>query len=56
VNQAIDGTERRGVTLARVVGAEQGRTYTTVVFEVEADGRGEHMRRQIKRRRVRRVP
>ena len=43
------------VTLARVAGAEQGQGYTTIVFEHEADDRGEHMRLKIKRRRVRRA-
>lgn len=42
------------VTLPRVAGGEEGRGYTTIVFEHEADDRGEHMRLKIKRRKVRR--
>lgn len=47
--------ERKPVTLPRVPGVDQGHGYITVVVKLEDDGRGEHMRLKIKRRRVRRV-
>ncbi len=56
MSQDLEDTGRRGVTLARVAGAEQGRGYTTIVFTHDDDDRGAHMRQHIKRRRVRRVP
>lgn len=47
-------SENPPVTLPRVWGIEQGRGYVTVEVEIEADNRGDHMRRKIKRRPVRR--
>lgn len=42
---------RQKVTLARVPGAEEGDTYTTVVFSLDANSRGDHMREKVKARR-----
>jgi len=43
--------EKKPVTLPRVWGIESGTGYVTVPFAQEEDGRGEHMRLLIKRRR-----
>lgn len=47
--------ERQPITLPRVPGVEAGRGYITIEVKREEDGRGQHMRLKIKRRRVRRV-
>lgn len=48
-------SENPPVTLPRVWNIEQGRGYVTVEIEHEQDARGDHMRRKIKRRPVRRA-
>lgn len=45
---------RKVVTLARVPGVEAGSNYTTIEVKREKDGRGDHMRRRVKKRAVRR--
>ena len=42
---------RQKVTLARVKGAEEGDTYTTVPFTMRSGGEGDHMREKVKARR-----
>lgn len=49
------GDSRPKVTLARVFSVEEGRTYCTVPFTDEPDGRGAHMREKVKARRQRRA-
>lgn len=48
-------SENPPVTLPRVFGVEVGRGYVTVEYQHEEDGRGMHMRRLVKRRKVRRA-
>lgn len=48
-------SENPPVTLARVWGVECGRGYVTVAFVLNAGRRGDHMRRKIKWRPVRRA-
>jgi hypothetical protein len=45
------GDSRPKVTLARVPGAEEGDTYTTVPFTLTDTARGDHMRERVKARR-----
>lgn len=50
----VNGAERPKVTLARIPGAEQGARYSTVPFTMETNARGDHMKRRVKHRAVRR--
>ena len=49
-----EGVERAKVTLARIPGVEQGTSYVTVPLRLDHDARGDHMKRLVRRRSVRR--
>lgn len=49
-----EGVERPKVTLALIPGVEQTGRYVTVPLKMERDARGDHMKRLVKRRSVRR--